>query len=101
MDSALTATRELRLAHRAIYSLPDAAGIEIRCGEGCLWVTLDGDPRDLVIEAGETFRTPQHRRAVVYALEPSRIEVSPPAPAGRKVPRRGLQIESVPRITHA
>jgi hypothetical protein len=64
---------ELQLAHQAIHSLPDAAGIQIGCEEGAVWLTLDGDPHDYILEAGEVFTTPEHRRALVYALQRSRI----------------------------
>lgn len=67
---------DLRLAHQAIYSLEDAAGVQIACREGTVWLTLDGDPRDIVLEAGEVFTTPQHRHALVYALQPSRISLA-------------------------
>ena len=67
---------DLRLTHQAIYSLPDAAGVQIACREGTVWLTLDGDPRDIVLEAGEAFTTPEHRRALVYAMQSSRISLA-------------------------
>lgn len=63
----------LNLAQRALYSIPDAAGVELSCREGTVWVTLDNDTRDYVLEAGQSFSTPEHRRALVYAIEPSRV----------------------------
>ncbi|MFL5145336.1 MAG: DUF2917 domain-containing protein [Microvirga sp.] len=73
MDTTDTLPRVVRLEHQAIYSLADAAGVEVVCGEGTVWLTLDNDPRDYVLEAGETFTTAEHRPALVYALAPSRI----------------------------
>lgn len=70
---------DLQLAHHAIYSLPDAAGIQIGCTEGTVWLTLDDDPRDIILEAGEVFTAPEHRRALIYALQPSRISLVSPA----------------------
>lgn len=69
---------DLQLAHHAIYSLPDAADIQIGCIEGTVWLTLDGDTRDIVLEAGEAFTTQEHRRALIYALQPSRISLVSP-----------------------
>jgi hypothetical protein len=66
---------ELRLEHRAVYSIADAAGVHFACHEGTVWVTLDNDPRDYVLEPGETFSTLEHRRALVYAIEPARISL--------------------------
>lgn len=96
-----TTTREVRLAHRAIYSLPDAAGLQIQCRAGTLWLTIEGDPRDLVLEPGETFVTGEHRGAVVYALQASRVGVSARTPAAQKTLGRGLRIESAPLLSPA
>ncbi len=68
--------QEMQLQQRAIHTLDDACGVELACAEGSLWVTLDGIEDDYVMEAGDTFSTRLHRRAVVYALEPSRLSVS-------------------------
>lgn len=70
---------DLQLAHQAIHSLPDAAGVQIGCIEGTVWLTLDGDARDIILEAGEVFTAPEHRRALIYALQPSRISLGSPA----------------------
>ena len=66
---------DLRLAHKALYSLPDACGLALTCDEGVLWLTVDGDPRDFVLEAGETFQTQDHGRVLIYALADSRISI--------------------------
>jgi hypothetical protein len=71
--------KDLNLAHHAIHSVPDAAGVQIGCAGGTVWLTLDGDPRDIILEAGEVFITPEHRRALIYALQPSRISLVSPA----------------------
>ena len=66
---------DLHLSHRAIFSIAVAAGVDVACREGSLWITLDNDTRDIVIEAGERFSTEEHRRAVIYAMEPSDLTV--------------------------
>src|SRR5687767_6949182 len=71
--------KDLHLAHHAIHSLPDAAGVQIRCIEGTVWLTLDGDPRDIILEAGDVFTVPEHRRTLIYALQPSRVSLVSPA----------------------
>ncbi|MBI5279618.1 MAG: DUF2917 domain-containing protein [Burkholderiales bacterium] len=79
-------TRHIRLAPRSLLSLPDAAGTEIRSLAGTLWVTVDGDPRDVVLEPGEQFTPSTHGRVIVYALGPAAVELreraAEPAPAG-------------------
>ena len=66
----------LNLNHRAIFSVPDAAAVRFLCTEGAVWITLDGDPRDVVLQRCQDFTSTEHRRAVVYALQPSRVTVA-------------------------
>lgn len=75
----------LSLAKRTIFTLPDAAGVGIECRSGCVWITLDHDPRDIVLAPGERFEGDQHRRVLVSALEPSCITVSGSQPAALPV----------------
>lgn len=75
--STVTQALELQLQHRALYRVDDASQVRFSCREGALWITLDNDERDIVIEAGEEFATGEHRRALVYALQPSRLYVEP------------------------
>lgn len=74
----------LELAHRDLHSVPDAAGVQIRCQSGSIWVTLDHDTRDIVLAPGESFATPEHRRAILFALEPARVSLELPG-GGRTV----------------
>jgi hypothetical protein len=67
---------DLSLAHQGLFSVADAADLQLTCREGSLWITLDHDARDIVLSAGESFLTPEHRRALVYALGPSTLSVS-------------------------
>ena len=82
-------TTELQLAGQALHSVPDASLFRFTCAEGALWITLDNDPRDVVLEAGEEFTTADRRRALVYALQPSRVYLTPtersePAPTVKR-----------------
>ena len=83
-----TSRFHLSLAKRTIFTLPDAAGVGIECRSGTVWVTLDNDPRDVVLEAGERFEGDSHRRMLVSALEPSCITVSGSRPAALPVHAR-------------
>ena len=66
----------LRLPKKAIFTLPDAHEVDIECQSGAVWITLDHDQRDIVLERGERFRSDTHRRALVAALEPSCVRFS-------------------------
>ncbi len=59
-----------------VFALDDAAEVAIECRSGSVWVTLDNDPRDIVLAPGQRFDGSTHRRALVSALESSCISVS-------------------------
>lgn len=48
----------------------------IRCLEGRLWLTLEGDLQDHLVRAGEVFIAPRAGRVLVSALADSRLEVA-------------------------
>lgn len=63
-----------RLDHRSLVVLDGLRDQELVCLEGSLWVTLDHQPQDIVLEPGQRLAgVPQ--RVVVYALKPSRFAV--------------------------
>ena len=72
-SSSFSKPTELRLAPRAVHRMADAAGVTITCREGSVWITVDNDPRDIVLEAGGSFTASDHARALIYALEPSTV----------------------------
>jgi hypothetical protein len=76
------------LPHRAVFAVPDGAGVGIECRSGAVWVTLDRDPRDIVLAPGERFENTDHRRVLVSALEASCITVSDAQPAAMPLARR-------------
>jgi hypothetical protein len=81
--NTLSGYYELSLAHQGIFSVSDASGVDIRCRTGCIWLTLDGDTRDIVLEAGESFSTTEHRRAVIYAMSPAEVGIGTTATQSR------------------
>ena len=88
----------LNLRRHAAFSVPDAANVRIACIEGTVWITLDNDPRDIVLESCGIFITSEHRRAVICALKPSTITVAAPAAAaaGQRKLAHGLVLQMVP-----
>ena len=82
----------LQLPHRSLYRVDDAAGVRFSCREGVVWITLDNDPRDIVLEAGQQFTGDAHARALIYAMQPSSIQIGAPQQAGRTP--RSLALES-------
>ena len=70
---------ELHLKRQALHRVADAAQVRIVCHEGAVWITLDNDSRDFVLEANGSFSTHEHRPALIYALHDSHISVAPAA----------------------
>ncbi|HVE54474.1 MAG TPA: DUF2917 domain-containing protein [Ramlibacter sp.] len=75
------------LPSRQLFEIPDASSVRILCTAGCLWVTLDGDPRDVVLYPGDSFDGRPSRRALIYAFEASAFLL---AAAPQRTVRRGL-----------
>jgi hypothetical protein len=66
----------MNVQRREVFSIADASNVNIACVEGSIWITLDNDLRDILLDSGGVFTTLDHRRAVVYALAPSRVCIS-------------------------
>lgn len=66
----------LNLRKQAMLTVPDASKVRIGVTDGSVWITLDNDTKDYVLDACGVFTTTQPRRAIVYALQPSSITVA-------------------------
>ena len=94
-----SSSRHIDLAARSLFELPDAAGVEIACASGSVWLTLDNDPRDIVLEAGETFATGEHRRAIVYAFAASTLQLRDVQPSVlRRLEKNSSDCKRSPRV---
>jgi hypothetical protein len=87
-SSSNTSRFHVNLPKRSVFTVPDGAGVGIECRSGSVWVTLDRDTRDIVLEPGDRFESTDHRRVLVSALEPSCITVSDAQPAAMPLPAR-------------
>ncbi|PIF76314.1 Protein of unknown function (DUF2917) [Variovorax sp. 54] len=89
--SSSTSRFHVSLPNRAVFAVPDGAGVGIECRSGAVWITLDRDPRDIVLGPGERFESSEHRRVLVSALESSCISVSDAQPAALPNPASRAQ----------
>jgi hypothetical protein len=53
-----------------------AAGASVCCVSGSLWITHDGDIKDVLIDAGDTYRSERAGRMLVHGLAASSARVS-------------------------
>jgi hypothetical protein len=58
-----------RLRKDDVRSLHGEPGRGVAVFQGQVWVTQDGDPRDLILNAGDTFVFDRRGRVVVQALD--------------------------------
>lgn len=72
----------LSLARDGLLALRDAQGTRILCHEGALWVTQEGDIRDIVIGPGDALTLRAPGLTVVTAVQPSRLTLVEPGQAG-------------------
>jgi hypothetical protein len=63
------------LAAGTTCPVTEPAGTTIDCLGGCLWLTHDGDCKDIVLVAGQAYRSARPGRLLVHALEASRFAV--------------------------
>ena len=72
------------LSARGIYRIEDGAGLRVECLSGALWITQEGDHRDITLEPGQSFQLDRGGMAVVYGLDAARFRLEGAAPAGRR-----------------
>jgi hypothetical protein len=81
--------KPIRLAHGTVHRIENRKGSEVFCLEGALWITQEGDPRDIALVAGRSFELDRKGVAVVYALRDATITVGAPGHiASAPAPRR-------------
>jgi hypothetical protein len=78
--------RRAYLPQRESLILNNAEGTRITVDAGCLWVTMERDPRDIVLLPSMSFEIDRTGRTVIAAEEDSRFRLlSEVTPASRAV----------------
>lgn len=55
----------------ATLAIERGAGVDVCCVSGSLWITHDGDVKDVLIDAGGTYRSERAGRMLVHGLAAS------------------------------
>jgi hypothetical protein len=71
-------TARLDLRPRDTLTLDAARGALVRCLEGRVWITQDGDRADHVVGAGDWFRVDREGAVIVQATRPARVAIESP-----------------------
>ena len=86
IDTRIT---RLPLTIGKLARLVNACNTRLTCLSGQAWITIDGDPRDIVLEAGEQFVIDSNRKVVVHPLRAGQpMELAVDASAAPCKPRR-------------
>lgn len=68
MDLQRTQTR-VNLPAGALRTIPASRSARVRCETGTLWITVDGDTRDIVLTAGEEFSRTEAGPLAIFGLD--------------------------------
>lgn len=71
------------LAEDQFLKLEGAVGARISSRRGSVWITQDGDIRDIVLERGDTFVIEREGPSIVQALEPAELAIVEPKQRSR------------------
>ncbi len=70
------ASPRLALDPGQVVALDDACGTRVEAAGGRLWITLEGDRRDIVVRPGESFVIARGGRTVVQAVDRAWVRLS-------------------------
>lgn len=68
----------LALHRRDTLTLEAARGALVRCLDGFVWITQDGDRTDHIVRAGDSFRVDRDGAVVVQATRAARVAIESP-----------------------
>lgn len=86
----------LDLADEGLLAIRDGQSTRIRCYDGTLWITEEGEVKDTILGAGESYTIRSPGLVVLTSLGASRIAIEGPARQGRAT--RRLATGDVPEL---
>jgi hypothetical protein len=79
---------EIRLDDQNLLTLSVRAGELLRSDGGTVWVTIDGEPEDILLEPGDVHVVPRDRELRVSAFGRARLEIYGHGPLQYDLPPR-------------
>lgn len=64
-----------RIQKGATVSVQRPNGLEVACLQGTLWITHDGDVKDVVLERGQRYVADRNARMLVHALDAAELRL--------------------------
>ena len=65
---------EMRKGEARTFERVDSS-VELLCAQGSLWITHDGDPKDVILNPQESYRAEREDAMHVFALQPCVLEI--------------------------
>ena len=93
-DLSPTVRRREVLRRHDTLVLENAAGTIITVDRGCLWVTLERDPRDIILLPGMRFEIDRNGRTVIAAEEDTRLRLNAPPTASKRIAAWAARVAS-------
>ncbi|MBK5105776.1 MAG: DUF2917 domain-containing protein [Burkholderiales bacterium] len=66
----------LSLAKGGLHYVAKPRSQQITCMAGAVWLTFDGEPQDVVLEAGESYRCVSNSRLGISAFEAATVQIA-------------------------
>ena len=66
------------IARDKILEIKQALGVTIECLDGSVWITQDGNMRDVILDVGQSFCVDRMQRTLIQALATARIRLIHP-----------------------
>jgi len=73
---AAPVARPVLLQRGATLMIDQPCDLEVRCLVGCVWLTLDNDPRDIVLKAHERMAVEVNARLLIQALANAEVRIT-------------------------
>lgn len=65
-----------QLLHKtATLVVRNPLGVTVECIQGSLWLTHDGDCKDIILEAGQRYSSATRARLLVHALDTAQVRL--------------------------
>jgi hypothetical protein len=86
------------LEHRGVMRVTGGTGLLVAAHAGTLWITEDGDQRDIIVTNGRSYRIRSDGLAIVNALEHAVVTISAPLAAPARWTIDGASAIGLPTV---
>lgn len=93
-----TVRHAVTLGQGDILRITDSRGLLVQVAQGRIWLTEEGDRRDIVVGPGHAHRLERAGLALVYALEPVVVSLCAPRQRERAEPVGRFSLAPAPAV---